>query len=190
MTWLQTRSGLAFDFEAPKPDQIDICDIAHALGHTCRFVGHCSRFYSVAEHSVHASDLLLPAGLELARWGLMHDAHEAYVGDVPSPLKTLLADYRALEDVAAQAVRSRFGLEGEMPAAVKGTDIMLLKSEAEALHRAPPRDWHLPETFPALTGIPSAGWDPPCWDPHEAATNFLDRYWALFVEQPDHEVRS
>ena len=183
-TWLQTRSGRPFDYEQPKPDQIDIRDIAHALGQLCRFAGHCSRFYSVAEHSVHVAMLLRQGGDPLARWGLLHDAHEAYVVDIPSPLKRLLPDYRKFEDIAAAAVLSRFGLVGAMPPAVVATDRILFQHEAAALQGAPPRPGRcVPiKQVPAHTGIPPRGWEPSCWPAHEASQRFFDLFRDLFPE--------
>jgi hypothetical protein len=182
--WLHTRSGRPFDYTAPKPEQIDIRDIAHALGHLCRFAGHCSRFYSVAEHSVHVARVLRERDEHLARWGLLHDAHEAYVVDIPSPLKRLIPDYQALEETAATAVLSKFGLQGEMPPAVIATDRVLFQHEAAALHGAPPRPWGIqhPHPFPKGTASPPAGWEPPCWPAHEASERFFDLFRDLFPE--------
>mgnify|MGYP000388870879 CR=1 FL=1 len=170
-TWLQTFSGLAFDYDDPKPGQIDIRDIAHALGRMTRFVGHTHGFYSVAEHSVHAARLLRHVDTEHARAALMHDAHEAYVVDLPSPLKRLLPDYRAMEAKAAAAVRKRFGLPVEMPPEVKRADDVLLASEAEVLQGPGERERHFKER-------PLHGWKPRCWS-HEVAK---DRFLAMFAE--------
>ena len=84
--FIGTFSGLRFWPLAPNLEKILVEDIAHALAHQCRFGGHASRFYSVAEHSVHVSQLCLP---EHALWGLLHDASEAYLVDLPRPLKLL-----------------------------------------------------------------------------------------------------
>lgn len=82
-------TGRYFDFVAPTAEQIDVRDIACALSNTCRFGGHVSRFYSVAEHAVRASwwvrDRGYSRGAQLA--ALHHDSHEAYLGDIPTPLK-------------------------------------------------------------------------------------------------------
>ena len=79
-SWLQTYTGIQFWPLDPRPEEIDIQDIAHALSLLCRFNGHCQRFYSVAEHSVHVSTILAP---EFGLWGLLHDAAEAYLSDIP-----------------------------------------------------------------------------------------------------------
>jgi len=86
--WIQTISGRKFPLAEPDPNQIDIEDIAHALSMLCRFNGHCTQFYSVAEHSMHVSHEI---SNDLALAGLLHDAAEAYLGDVPSPLKKELS---------------------------------------------------------------------------------------------------
>lgn len=83
--WIMTHTGKKFKPFNPRTEDIDIEDIAHALSNICRFNGHVNQFYSVAEHSVLVS-VLCPEELKLK--GLLHDAAEAYLGDVPSPLKT------------------------------------------------------------------------------------------------------
>lgn len=99
-----TRQGRFFDYRAPDEHAFDIEEIAHALANLCRFTGHTSSFYSVAQHSVLVADLAPP---QHRREALLHDAHEAYVGDVNSPLKSLLPDYRAIE-LAVQTALRRF----------------------------------------------------------------------------------
>lgn len=84
MTWILTRSGRKFDLARPTADMVDPADIAHSLSMQCRFNGHTSRYYSVAQHSYLVADLV-PAEDQLA--GLLHDATEAYVGDLVRPLK-------------------------------------------------------------------------------------------------------
>jgi len=106
---ITTFSGISFWPLLPNPDDIRIDDIAHALAHQCRFAGHTRLFYSVAEHSVRVSQLCRP---EDALWGLLHDASEAYLSDVPAPLKELpeFEPYRAAERNLQGAVAQRFGL--------------------------------------------------------------------------------
>lgn len=103
MSWIQTYSGFSFEFTNPSQEAICLVDIAHALGMQCRYNGHCKQFYSVAEHSYWASiraadiaaakaqkgELTREQGLAIARAALMHDAAEAYVGDMVKPLKSI-----------------------------------------------------------------------------------------------------
>lgn len=123
------RSGEYFDFENPENSIITIGDIAHALSNICRFTGHVHRFYSVAEHSVLASYLVPP---EDAFAALMHDAAEAVLGDVSKPLKSLLPDYRRIEDRVERAIFAKFGLPTELPASVKIADRQMLGIEQRA----------------------------------------------------------
>jgi uncharacterized protein len=82
--WIQTYTGKQFWPLSPLPEDIVIEDIAHALSMQCRFGGHVRTFYSVAQHSVHVSLLVEP---QYALWGLLHDAAEAYLVDLPRPIK-------------------------------------------------------------------------------------------------------
>jgi hypothetical protein len=89
---IETVSGVDFDYENP---EVWLGDVAHGLAHECRFGRHTSWFYSVAEHSILVSAMveeLLPGDRELALAALWHDAHEAYMGDVPTPLKQMLGE--------------------------------------------------------------------------------------------------
>jgi hypothetical protein len=130
--FIGTFSGLRFWPLDPDPVKILIADIAHALAHQCRFGGHASKFYSVAEHSVHVSQLCLP---EHALWGLLHDASEAYLVDLPRPLKQLpeFAPYREAERQLQRAVAVRFGLPEDQPASVTEADETMLWIEAHSL---------------------------------------------------------
>jgi len=81
--WITTYTGKRFHYLDPQPEEIDIVDIAHALSLTCRFGGHCKEFYSVAEHSIRVAEIV-PKEFQLL--ALLHDAGEAYTGDVQSPI--------------------------------------------------------------------------------------------------------
>jgi uncharacterized protein len=109
MSYIGTRYGRMVNIVHPNPNDISIEDIADALSKICRFGGHCDPFYSVAQHSVLVAANMPRAG---ALEGLLHDASEAYLGDVVAPLKHQpeLAGYRKLEARMMEAISVRFGL--------------------------------------------------------------------------------
>ncbi len=145
--WVQLHSGRVFHPLDPQPEEIDPGDIAHALANLCRFNGHCQRFYSVAEHSVHVSHAL-PHGLAL--WGLLHDAAEAYLGDFTKPLKQALPGLEEVEERVLEAVARRFGLVWPCPPEVKQADQAVLAAEAQQVMAVPPQGWDLPEPAPRV----------------------------------------
>ena len=140
MTWIQTYTGIRFTPAEPRLDDIDIHDIAHALSMQCRFSGHCRTFYSVAEHAVRVSRHVSPAN---ALWGLLHDAAEAYLTDLPRPVKQVMPEFQAFEDQLLQAVAHRFGLTWPLPDEVVRADCELLATEARDLMGPPPDSWGL-----------------------------------------------
>ena len=119
---IQMYSGGFFDYENPQVDYINEIDIAYSLGMQCRFAGHCDEFYSVAQHSVLVSEMIEP---EFALHGLLHDAAEAYVNDIPSPLKRLMPEYKAMEDKVWKVISEKFNLPFIMPLEVKVADIRM-----------------------------------------------------------------
>lgn len=102
-----TGRGKSINYRAPDPAEFDIADIATALSRECRFAGHADAFYSVAQHSVLVSRHVA-AGFEME--ALLHDATEAYLKDIPTPLKSLLPCYLELESKFDAAIRQRFAL--------------------------------------------------------------------------------
>ena len=137
LDFIETHSGRRFRPLSPDAGEIVITDIAHALSQQCRFSGHTFVPYSVAEHSVRVAELLerwaAPRSVQL--WGLLHDASEAYLVDIPQPLKhtEAFAPYRAAERELMAAVCTRFGLSQAEPAMVRRADATLLATEARDL---------------------------------------------------------
>ena len=170
MSWIQTYTGRQFWPLAPHVQDLDIRDIAHSLSLQCRFNGHCRVFYSVAEHSVRVADQLPP---ELALWGLLHDAAEAYLGDLTRPLKSQAqADwFNAAEDRLLELIATHYGLAWPMPRAVRGADDVLLVTEARDLMAPPPEPWRL-DAEPLTEIIRPLS-------PAEAEALYLERFDAL-----------
>lgn len=176
---IETASGHRYHFERPDPAVVTLEDIAHALGNVCRFGGHVRRFYSVAEHSVLVSRIVeyWQGGAYWPATALLHDGHEAYVWDAPSPLKPLLGEtFKDLADVADKVIATKF-LGAFDEAAdytdfkapnIKAADRMALVVEGRALLPVGPTD---DEWEPLPAGVPWAGGMAP-----EAAKNlFLQR---------------
>jgi hypothetical protein len=122
---IMLHGGAQFDFLDPWSSDFTIEDIAQGLSNVCRYVGQCAKFYSVAEHSLHVSQVA--RGHELA--GLLHDAAEAFVGDMTGPLKRLLPEFKKIEDNVERAILARFGVHGPIPLEVKQADLRVLAAE-------------------------------------------------------------
>lgn len=165
--WMQTFTGRAFYPLNPRVEDIDPRDIAHALSLTCRYGGHVDRFYSVAEHCELMSRAVSP---ENALWALLHDATEAYVGDVIRPLKRSMPEYRATEDQLMLVMCERFGLKPGMPEEVALADSRILLDERAALLGPSPRRW---SDF--LEGLDPLGVRVEGWEPLDAERIYLAR---------------
>jgi len=121
---IRTYSGLHIDPFKPNLESISIIDIAHALSNSCRYGGHCPRFYSVAEHSCFVADLaeLEDRGIAYLRAALLHDAEEAYLTDIPTPIKRQMPEYAARGDALREAIFDRFNIGYSAYAAIKPYD--------------------------------------------------------------------
>lgn len=122
--------GEYFNFLEPEKYPYPLRVIAHALANICRFGGHCPQYYSVAQHSVYVSLLVPP---EYALQGLMHDAAEAFVGDVCKPLKDLLPEFKNIEDRVERALFASYGMSLPLHSSVKEADIVMLATEQKQL---------------------------------------------------------
>ncbi len=134
---IMLASGKRFDLLDPASSEFDIEDIAHGLAHVCRYAGQCRRFYSVAEHSLLVSETVEEFALE----ALMHDAAEAFIGDITRPLKQLLPDYKAIELAIEQTISERFGLWPEAKSVIKEADLRVLAAEQRQIMAEGCADW-------------------------------------------------
>ena len=125
---LRTVSGKYVNVFEPDPDTLDINDIAHALAHQPRFGGHLPKFFSVAQHSFLCS-LEAPHNKELAFDLLMHDASEAYLIDLPRPIKVKILQYKEIEDNLMGVLAKKFGFNWPMSGQVKVIDNWQLERE-------------------------------------------------------------
>lgn len=138
MSWILTHSGQKFDLLSPQPEQVNIHDIAHALSHLCRFNGHTSEFYSVAHHSLLVASIVHQRAPEHTLIALLHDAHEAYTGDITRPLKIALNEITEgliseIEGNVHQAICAHFGIDPAIPDVVHEADMIALATERKHL---------------------------------------------------------
>lgn len=171
--WMQTYTGRQFWPLDPRPEEVHIEDIAHALANIARFGGHSKWFYSVAQHSLQVMDLMPPPWkLE----GLMHDAAEAYIGDMVRPLKQWMPEFRAIEKGIMGAIEERFSLwyPSRCREWLRTADDTALATEAQQVMSAPPVPWGpLPEPLGLLTAAA----------PVEVESYFLGAFAALYAER-------
>lgn len=152
--WLQTFSGLAFIPSDPKPEMIDIVDIAVALSRESRFNGHTRSFwaYNVAQHSVFVSNIV---PWEHRLWGLLHDASEAYLKDLTWSVKQeIRGAYKPMEEKTERVIAEKFGLPWPMPACIKDADNIALATEKrDLMANSCPDGYRWQELPDALPGI-------------------------------------
>jgi len=187
---IQQKNGGAFYPFDPRPEEVDIESIAHALSNLCRYTGHCSGFYSVAQHSVLVSR---EVRIDQALWGLLHDAPEAYINDISRPLKKDMHVYRGnetnnrswsitrCEEKIMEAIAARYGLDLATydHVEVKRADDVLLATEVRDFMGGNNEEiwgkW--------LSGIPTLPdkivlWLPECLREYFPDKNFTDLKWA------------
>lgn len=173
-------SGKFYSYTNPEQNDYTIEDVALSLSHICRFGGQLPQFYSVAQHAVYVSYAVPP---EFALAGLLHDNVEAFMGDIPTPLKRMLPDYKAMEKLHEEVMCKKFGIPFPMPKEVHKADIEVFAAEVLALQ---PTGTH----WACLEGVtPFSGHDCPLSSIDEgkivpmtsagARYMFLDRYKQL-----------
>lgn len=177
---IETYSGTMFNFLDPKQEDIKIEDIAHSLALQCRFTGHCASFYSVAEHSVAVADHLFKqyGDRKLALAGLLHDASEAYLSDIASPVKNQLEHYDIIEMNLHANIECVFGIDLRDPR-IKEADIVMLSQEARQLLKSKGDTWDWEGNW---GGRPAAVEPIACLAPHYAEQLFLSWYRQLSLE--------
>jgi hypothetical protein len=173
-SWISTYTGKTIDPFDPNPDDIDIIDIAHALSNICRFTGHCSAFYSVAQHCVL---MAMAATGNNKRWALLHDASEAYICDISSPVKhhKSFQAYREAEANLQDCIYEKFGLYGPAPDEIKNLDTRMLVTEARQFGLFS-GDWSLSHIKPFNVKILPL-------QPNNVKTLFLSHYTDLFMPE-------
>lgn len=169
--WIETYSGGKFYIHNLEESDINIEDIAHSLSNLCRFNGHTKEFYSVAQHSVIVSYM---CNLEEALEGLLHDATEAYLGDLSKPFKETTEygkHYKVIEDRLALHIEKVFGINSCSQHSIKIADVKALLMEKRDLMGDVPWEWSVDWDIPSDIIIPLP--------PKESKELFLNRYKEL-----------
>jgi len=188
--WIQTFTGKKFYPFSPKVEDICIEDIAHALSLICRFNGHCREFYSVAQHSCLVSGLCgakrknaSKYHQDLAKLGLLHDAAEAYLGDIARPIKSREDDDR--ERWLFHKIKQVFGLDEYAPK----LDEEIARHDASTL--ACEKAILIPHylEWPGVTNVDPKFITIVPWAPEEAEAKFLIRFDFLFGEKGNQDAR-
>lgn len=186
MTITSTRSGNRIDLTNPCSDDIDFaCDVAPALANIVRFNGHVGR-YSVAEHCFLASHLVAP---KHAMHALLHDAHEAYLGDIPTPAREAIGrdSVQVIEAGLQRAVFNAIDISPNIPAEVHEVDQMLCHLEAAQLFEETP-DWVNYGLVDECTGrMNEKGFGITRWSAREASQHFYMRLMALEAIRREQE---
>lgn len=172
MTWTQTYTGKIFRPLEPKEEDIEILDIAHALSLQCRYCGHCLSFYSVAQHCVIASYYCSDP-----KWALLHDAAEAYLSDIPGPIKFAFPKYIKYEEQLLKIIAKRFGLNYPIPEEIKEIDRRMLLTEQRDVMGPLPISWEIKGLPLDYEIIPKLPWI--------AEQEFLYRFYDLFEDRQE-----
>lgn len=151
---IRTFTGLYFDLSIMDPETITIEDIAHGLAHTARFAGQLKNFYSVAQHSFCTYQNASPENKLAA---LLHDASEAYIGDMPSPFKCMMPDYKKIEYRLMETIACKFGFPFPLADEIKDIDRFMLQIEWNGL---------VEDKIPLKS-----------WSPGKAKRKFLEAYY-------------
>lgn len=186
--WNECYTGTRFYTFDPQPEDVKIADIGHSLGLQCRYNGNCRRFYSVAEHCCLLSDYVRPRGWHNlegpwpGKWigefkydalvALMHDAAEAYIGDLIRPVKHRMQQFKELEALIEAVVFPSLGLPAEIPAWMRELDSRILCDERAQVMLTDHNEWSTDELDPLGVRIRF-------WPPARAEFEFLRRFFEL-----------
>jgi len=153
---IRTFTGIYMNVFEPTLEMICIEDIAHALSNQCRFGGHLPKFYSVAQHSIVMSDKMHQSHKLAA---LLHDASEAYLLDIPRPIKQGLSNYKQIEDKLMNLIAEKFSFKYPLHEKVKEVDEYMLQWEWSSLMLGK-------QIFPKIE----------CWSFDDCKLKFLETY--------------
>lgn len=169
--WIGTWTGKKFWPLDPRPEEVFIEDIAKSLSNTCRYNGHCD-FYSVAEHSVHISN---HCHNSFALYGLLHDASEAYTGDIISPIKSDLVGFKEIEFKISQVIYERFGVLNDYFVCkniLNQIDKSIRVNEKLSILKHNIEEWR--DSYPGISNLKIKKWPPKI-----AELEFLKRFYEL-----------
>ena len=166
-TYICTYLGNRFYPLEGRIDRVHLEDIAHGLAYQCRFNGQTSEFYSIAQHSLMVADIISQDHPELRLAALLHDASEAYLGDVVKPLKALLPDYKDIERRVEEIIAETYGISDIFNPLIKGADMIALATEKRDLMPHSAEDWSYLKGFEPLVEAINA------WTPEQAKRTFL-----------------
>ncbi len=174
--WIETYTGRTFYIQEPSPDYVCLKDIAHSLSNLCRYNGHCEKFYSVAEHSVHVAKFIeflkFPTTVVMA--ALLHDACEAYTGDFPSPIKWAIPELQTMEKKIQEAVHEHFniGPQAYKNKVIDDIDKRIVQDERKALMTKSCLPWAVDGYVPLNITVEA-------WVPEVAEKKFLEAFDTL-----------
>ena len=179
-TWIETYTGVKFDLMKPRTEDVNLADIAHALSMICRYTGHCKQFHSVAQHSVLVARLLDREDTSI--YGLLHDAHEAYIGDISTPLKNCIESNFSLSKLKESIQTVIYeGLKVPPPGRevvdiVSKADSSIMEAESKLLLGHCSKDW-------GFTGnqLYQFKGNIPMWSPGVAEGTFTDEFLLLYL---------
>jgi len=146
---IRTLSGRKFDFSRPSPEMIDIRDIASGLAYKGHFAGQTPKMFTIAQHCILVCNEYCLRNAnesdEMKLMALLHDASEAYTGDIVKPLKMYLPNFVSLENSIMQAIALRFKLPIHRMSEIKEIDLLIQNLEYDGFFRGAKIVYHDPE---------------------------------------------